>query len=728
MIEFFLYVRKIHYITKKYKVVKVGITNNIYERECTYKTGEYIPGYFSNLYKINYNREREHFDKEFKKITLCHNKIGLDDLGNTGGTEFYDILIIDKIDNYLKNMKDILNYKALSKDEIELNTREKNIDNIKLDEFGEFGELDEFGECFSTQICEAICDKYKWNMRDYQTKIIEYCSEQIKIKRKIYIELPTGGGKSYIVYNIFKKINPDLILIISPRKIVNAQNINDNYLSILKQEYDVFNYSEDTNFEDFLKHKNKKIIVCCTQSILNAYKTIIDNDIINISVWFDEAHWGIEEWVNNLDNSNIKSLLLEDTYINERIFTSASPNKDIVNNHKNIFGELYSPIKVKELIKLNWLANIETHIYNENKEDINNTKYIIRDFIDYNSMFGFSFHNKQKNAFNLFFNHYTKYINKETSVKPFLLVSDSFNSEREPRLNNINLQYDFKDIKTFESNPYSIGYVVAKYSMGYDFNKIDFISISDPKLSVKDIIQCIGRGLRPDQLGEHGSNKNKKLILLLPVYINENDEDENENCYKVIVNVLLYLIQDIGLPIKDIKFKNRYDVPLKYNKGKTQNIEEYDGDNFIMSKILNLLSLAKNRISRDTSYEKARKIIAGNNITWHSLDQYYELCEEDLRLTREPEIVFKGKFTNWIEYLSIERVYYDLETCKNKVCEYLSIYPEIKKHYLELSIVSNELCKIDAKFPPNGLWCEYYDINDLTEIFKHDKNEELVEF
>ena len=37
MIEFFLYVRKIHYITKKYKVVKVGITNNIYERECTYK-------------------------------------------------------------------------------------------------------------------------------------------------------------------------------------------------------------------------------------------------------------------------------------------------------------------------------------------------------------------------------------------------------------------------------------------------------------------------------------------------------------------------------------------------------------------------------------------------------------------------------------------------------------------------------------------------------------------
>jgi len=30
--------------------------------------------------------------------------------------------------------------------------------------------------------------------------------------------------------------------------------------------------------------------------------------------------------------------------------------------------------------------------------------------------------------------------------------------------------------------------------------------------------------------------------------------------------------------------------------------------------------------------------------------------------------------------------------------------------------VSNELCKIDAKFPPNGLWCEYYDTKDIRDI------------
>jgi len=35
---------------------------------------------------------------------------------------------------------------------------------------------------------------------------------------------------------------------------------------------------------------------------------------------------------------------------------------------------------------------------------------------------------------------------------------------------------------------------------------------------------------------------------------------------------------------------------------------------------------------------------------------------------------------------------------------------------LDLSIVSNELCKIDILFPPNGLWVEYYNVKDLRDI------------
>tara|TARA_Y100000389_G_scaffold66448_1_gene62544 strand:- start:1072 stop:1287 length:216 start_codon:yes stop_codon:yes gene_type:complete len=51
-----------------------------------------------------------------------------------------------------------------------------------------------------------------------------------------------------------------------------------------------------------------------------------------------------------------------------------------------------------------------------------------------------------------------------------------------------------------------------------------------------------------------------------------------------------------------------------------------------------------------------------------------------------------------------------------KVGEYLLLYPELKKHYLDLSVVSNELVKMDILFPPNGLWVEYYNVKDLRDI------------
>jgi hypothetical protein len=35
---------------------------------------------------------------------------------------------------------------------------------------------------------------------------------------------------------------------------------------------------------------------------------------------------------------------------------------------------------------------------------------------------------------------------------------------------------------------------------------------------------------------------------------------------------------------------------------------------------------------------------------------------------------------------------------------------------MDLSNVSNELCKKDAFFPPNGLWIEYYNVRDLRDI------------
>jgi hypothetical protein len=678
-------------------VCKMGKTNNIPERDSQYATGEIKRGCFDNVYQVPIEKmgivERL-LQNEFSNLNIRYD----------GGTEFYNKEIISLIEPYLINIG--IKYRKLSKQEISdlirCNRVKKTIKKINIKSLISILKSNN----------QSLNNQYIWNEREYQRNIINYGKNELLSNNKLYIELPTGGGKSYIVYNLFEYLKSEFIIIVSPRKIINSQNISDKYLQILKDNYNIFNYSTDNNFDKYLRLSNKKIVICCTQSISKIYKKILSNKITNIIVWFDEAHWGIEESSNNLYNDpNSQFWLSNNINIKYRIFTSASPNKTIISQNENIFGELYSPIKVKKLIDLNWLSKIKPYVYNENKKNVNNINFIINDFSEQNKTFGFSFHNKQKNAFNLFYKHYNLYKSNKTQIKPFLLVSDNFNNIKEPKLQEIELEYNYRDIKIYESLIHSIGYVVAKYSMGYDFNKLDFMCLSDPKLSIQDIKQCIGRGIRPDELGENGSNRDKILNVSLPVYIDNN----GDNKYEKIVEVLQYLINDIEIPFEEIEFKNRfYSKNIRNKSNHNTGINEYDGINDVKSIFLNLLDLENKKCAQATTYEQARKIIANKNIKCK--ESYYELCETDNRLSKEPEIVFKGQFTNWIEYLSIERVYYNFETCKNKVNEYLLSRPEIKKHYLDLSIVSNELCKIDNLFPPNGLWVEYYNAKDLRHI------------
>ena len=643
---------------------KMGKTNNIPDRDTQYATGEIKRGYFELVFELPIELigyvERS-LQNEFFELNIKYD----------AGTEFYDKKIINLIENHIKNLGIL--YKKLSKQEIDNLVRCKR--NKELN--------------------------YLWYERDYQKSTIKYSIDELLLKNKIYIELPTGAGKSYIVYNLFQYLKSDFIIIISPRKIINLQNIAKKYLKILTDIYITFNYSIDNNFDDYLKLPNKKIVICCTQSVDKIYEKIVLNNITNITIWFDEAHWSIEEY---LHNKNAEFWLLNNINIKYRIFTSASPNKERIIKNEHIFGKLYAPIKIKELIKLKWLSTIKPYVYSENIESVNSIKYIINDFNKQKRHFGFSFHNKQRNAFNLFYNHYTEYKNNKTDINPFLLVSDNFNIEKESRLQEIKLDYDYRDIKIYESTINSIGYVVAKYSMGYDFNKLDFICLSDPKLSIQDIKQCIGRGIRPDELGIYGSNKEKSLIISLPVYIKEN------NKYETVIEVLKYLLHDIEIPLSEIEFKNRHKSIVE----KENTTAEYTGINDVKSILLDLLELDNKRVSTGITYEKARKIIADKNIK--DKESYYKLCETDNRLSKEPDIIYKGQFTNWIDYLSIKRVYYELENCKSKINKYLTIFPEIKKNYLNLSIISKQLSEIDDKFPPYGLWVEYYNVKDLNDI------------
>jgi hypothetical protein len=246
---------------------------------------------------------------------------------------------------------------------------------------------------------------------------------------------------------------------------------------------------------------------------------------------------------------------------------------------------------------------------------------------------------------------------------------------------------------------------------GWDFPLLDGVVFAENMTSNIRIVQSALRASRKNK-----NDTNKKTKIILPILNRDDWLENNENPDLKKVREVIY---QMGLEDETITQKIKvFRIDIEKQKPKTREKEEremvdefgeYDDE---LTQKLRLKTIKRTALA--TTYEKARKIIADKNIK--SKESYYELCERDNRLSKEPEIVFKGQFTNWIEYLNIERVYYDLETCKNKVGEYLLLYPEIKKHYLDLSIVSNELCKIDALFPHNGLWVEYYNVKDLRDI------------
>jgi hypothetical protein len=300
---------------------KLGKTINIPDRDTQYATGELKRGLFVNVYQISIKKmdiiERL-LQYEFKKYHVYYD----------AGIEFYDIEILNLIEPYFNTLN--MEYKKLTMDEIDkLHRLSKIIKTLRKLKFNK------------------IVKTKLFYVRDYQKKIIQFSKDEIEKNKKIYIELPTGGGKSFIVYNLFKELKSNFILIISPRKIINNQNVSDKYLKILKERYAIFNYSNDTNIENFLNIKGKKIIVCCTQSINKIYDYL--KNIQNITIWFDEAHWCIEEYVKFLNNDKIFFWLKNTTNIIHRIFTSASPNKSIVLNNIDIFGMLYKEISVRNL-------------------------------------------------------------------------------------------------------------------------------------------------------------------------------------------------------------------------------------------------------------------------------------------------------------------------------------------------------------------------------------------
>ena len=688
-------------------IFKVGISTSIKDRNNTYITGELYRGFYIKIYELDISPQKlklidNLFKKDFKHLNIYFD----------GGTEFYDRCIINDIEPFLNKYN--IKFKLVNEDELKRINRDKN--NI-INKFKKF--------------YIRIINLNKETLRDYQIQAITYITEQLNLYNKCYLHLATGAGKSKIAINVISNIKPLNIIIFSPRITIKNQNISNKYLDILNEhhfQYNIYSY--------------------CYQSYKNVYNLIIKNNIKDIFIWFDESHWALDNWVslsindydNEYDNMNknentiIKQFFINDNnYIKYRLFTTASPNKDLIINNEKYYGKLYEPIKFKEL-KNKYLCDIEVEIFDKEieMERIEYNSLIFNTFNKFNQerKLGFSFHNTCNSAYLSYLHHLKDFNDSKIDIKPYLLINEEFikkeilnnkdnndngdnkddNGEDLKIIKKIkkdigNIDY-YNEITKFENevnnNQKALGYVVAKYSIGYDNKNIDIIYFTDYKLSYKDIIQSIGRGTR--------LNGDKKLRIILPTNSN-NDIGRN---YKKIENVLKYLLIDIELEYDNIK---SYKLVLESNKElKIENgiqLKNTDDVSYYIKEDIDdkspINTMKHNIIAKTNDWTISKIIIQLKRNNIHNIEDY-NLYSKQNKIMNFPDIneLLENDSFNFRDTYNNESecpYYYNKNEC-------IEVIKKYRKYFIINNIISDKnklkyLNENDDKIPKMNLWTFY---------------------
>ena len=693
---------------------KMGKANNIPERDTQYATGEIKRGYFEVVFEVPIEKmgsvERL-LQNEFRELNVKYD----------AGIEFYNKKIITLIEPYLITRG--IKYRKLSKQEISdlvrCNRVRKTIKKINIQSLIHMLK----SKRTNKQIVSYI-------PRNDQTIIIDKSVIHFQQHDKGMLVLMCGVGKTLISLWITQELNSNTILIGVPNKLLLKQW--EEVICVLFQSVPYLIVSGGVEIETimrFLENNQKKCIVITTYSSAHKVYTATQHTrfVFGMKI-LDEVHHlttnnmrlahTTKKYIQMLNIPSVKQLSLTATL--KQLESMCDDGIVVSNDNVEYFGEIIDRKCLLWAIDENIICDyvIQTIITNEEQLEQQLSRFNIIEEND-KRLFLSAFASL-KSIFDGHSHHLLIYSNnKDNSLKLIkyikMLLDDNYFDIPDLYYSNYHSEMKSKDqkeiINNFEKAKFGIITCVYCLGEGWDFPLLDGVVFAENMTSNIRIVQSALRASRKNK-----KDTNKKTKIILPILNRDDWLENNENPDLKKVREVIYQMgledETITQKIKVFRIEIEKQKPKPKEKEEREMVDEFGEYDDELTQKIRLKTIKRTALA--TTYEKARKIIADKNIK--SKEIYYELCDRDNRLSKEPEIVFKGQFTNWIEYLSVERVYYDLEICKNKVGEYLLLYPEIKKYYLDLSIVSNELCKIDALFPPNGLWVEYYNVKDLRDI------------
>jgi superfamily II DNA or RNA helicase len=690
---------------------KLGKANNIPERDTQYATGEIKRGYFEAVFEVPIKQvsiiERL-LQHSFRDLNIKHD----------AGTEFYNKNIITLIEPNLNTLG--IKYRVLTMKEISTllrcNRVRKTIQKISVKS------LIQTLKSMSKQI-------FLYEPRKDQTIIIDKSIKHFQQSDKGVLVLICGVGKTLISLWITQKLHSNTILIGVPNKLLLKQW--EDVVRVLFKHIPIIIVSggvHTDHIKNFLEDNKNKCIVITTYSSAHKVYTVTKETLFVFDMKInDEAHHlttndiklsnTTKTFVQMLDIPSVKQLSLTATL---KQVESTFDNRNIVSNDNiKYFGEIIDRKCLKWAINKNIVCDyviqtiitnedkLETHLSHFNITEEQDKRLFLSAFVSLKSIFeGHSHHlliysNNKGNSLKLI--EYIKMLLNDGYFETRALYYSNYHSTMTKIERN-------KIIENFSK--FSFGIIVCVYCLGegWDFPLLDGVVFAENMTSNIRIVQSALRASR-----KNINDSSKKTKIILPILNRDDWLENNENSDLKKIREVIY---QMGLEDENITQKIKVlRIDIEKHKVKPKEKEERgivdfgEYDDKLTQKLM--LKTIK-RTALATTYEKARKIISDKNIK--SKESYYELCDIDNRLHKNPEEVFKGQFKNWIEYLSIERVYYDFETCKNKVRTYLLKHPEMKQKYLELSNISCELCNIDKFFPPYGLWVEYYHVTNLSDI------------
>ena len=700
----YIYVRD-HESYKQHEIYKLGKTSNIPERESTYITSEFIRGRFIRVFEVD-NKILDKLEKDlfnYFRTSGLHKESG-------GGKEFFDIKILDKIEPYLIENK--VEYKLLSDDEINsLIRKQREIESEKKEEI--------------------------IKPREDQEEIITKLVNHFRDNDKALLILMCGVGKTLISLWTVERLKKSKILIGVPNILLLNQWNSEIKRIFNKETLLVKSGIKTKDIKKFLKTNEECIVITSYSSSLKVLKACEKiNYTFDIKI-NDECHhltsfnYDMLDKVSDDENKKFVDILkiksdkqISLTATCKNIESLDSSNKTVSNDNKEIFGDIVDQKTFLWAINKKIICDyvIQTIITDEEEMNENFIKLKINNNED--KRLFFSAYSSLKSIIDTNTHHILIYANSQEKAEKINEYIKILLENKYFEINDIYYNSYYSNLKTTRQKEILDEYNKAKYGIiscvyclgeGYDNKRIDGVVFAENMSSNIRIIQSALRAARKNPVEPEKITK-----IILPILNLEDFLKDSDNLDFLKIREIVY---QIGKEDETIMTKLKVYKILKSPCGAPSIIQkpsvefgEFDEE---LTKKLRLMTIPRDRLN--ITYEEAKKIIKKKLID-KTKEGYYQLCDNDIRLSKEPDIIFKESFTSWIDYLGLERIYYDIKTCKNKINEYLLKYPNFKKDYLELYKISNELCKIDPLFPPSGLWIEYYNVKDLQDLINIKNN------